>query len=81
MCKVTYFVQPCPTCGRKLQVKVEYLGLEVSCQHCGAGFISHDPDMAGAPPINPVDDALHKADAFLGKGLAGTHFPSMFGTN
>ncbi|QDU76102.1 hypothetical protein Pan97_31470 [Bremerella volcania] len=81
MCKVTYFVQPCPTCGRKLQVKVEYLGLEVSCQHCGAGFISHDPDMISPPLTNPVEDALHKADAYLGRGLSGTQFPATFGSN
>ncbi|MEW4561798.1 response regulator [Bremerella sp. JC770] len=81
MCKVTYFVQSCPTCGRKLQVKVEYLGLEVSCQHCGASFTSQDPAMVGAPLENPVDDALHKADAFLGRGLTSTHFPAAFGPN
>ncbi|PQO30448.1 hypothetical protein DTL21_24145 [Bremerella cremea] len=81
MCKVTYFVQSCPTCGRKLQVKVEYLGLEVSCQHCGANFISQDPTSLPAPIANPVDDALHKADAFLGRGLTNTQFPTTFGTN
>lgn len=81
MCKVTYFVQSCPTCGRKLQVKVEYLGLEVSCQHCGAKFISQDPTILAAPIANPIEDAIHRADAFLGKGMTSSHFPATFGTN
>jgi hypothetical protein len=34
MSKATYFVQECPTCGRKLQIRVEYLGKRVICQHC-----------------------------------------------
>jgi recombinational DNA repair protein (RecF pathway) len=39
----TYFVQECSTCGRNLQVRVEYLGKRVVCQHCGAGFEAHEP--------------------------------------
>lgn len=38
----TYFVQECPTCGRNLQVRVEYLGKKVVCQHCGARFEACD---------------------------------------
>lgn len=38
----TYFVQECPTCGRKLQVRVEYLGKRVVCQHCGSKFNACD---------------------------------------
>lgn len=34
----TYFVQECPTCGRNLQVRVEYLGKRVACQHCSGRF-------------------------------------------
>lgn len=39
----TYFVQECPTCGRNLQVRVEYLGKRVVCQHCGAKFEAAEP--------------------------------------
>lgn len=81
MCKITYFVQPCPTCGRKLQIKVEYLGLEVACQHCGANFVSQDPTILAAPSLNPIDEALHQADAFLGRGLVHAQYPTTFGTN
>ena len=38
----TYFVQECPTCGRRLQVRVEYLGRQVACQHCQAVFEAAD---------------------------------------
>ena len=30
----TYFVRPCPTCGRSLQIQVQYLGRTLTCQHC-----------------------------------------------
>jgi hypothetical protein len=39
----TYFVQECPTCGRRLQVRVEYLGKRVVCQHCQGAFTASDP--------------------------------------
>ncbi len=39
----TYFVQECPTCGRNLQVRVEYLGKRVVCQHCSSRFEACEP--------------------------------------
>jgi hypothetical protein len=38
----TYFVQECPTCGRRLQIRVEYLGKRVVCQHCQGTFAASD---------------------------------------
>lgn len=43
---VTYFLSDCPTCGRKLQIRVEYLGKRVACRHCHAVFEAKDPVMA-----------------------------------
>jgi hypothetical protein len=43
MPRSTYFVQECPTCGRNLQVRVEYLGRQVECQHCHARFDASEP--------------------------------------
>ena len=43
MAGATYFVQECPTCGRNLQVRVEYLGKRVACQHCRARFDAMRP--------------------------------------
>ncbi|MGY8768001.1 MAG: hypothetical protein ACKVH8_06135 [Pirellulales bacterium] len=39
---MTHFIQQCPTCGRRLQVKLAYLGKKVACQHCQAPFIAQD---------------------------------------
>jgi DNA-directed RNA polymerase subunit RPC12/RpoP len=45
MANSTYYVQECPTCGRRLQIRVEYLGRRVVCQHCHGAFIAADPAM------------------------------------
>jgi hypothetical protein len=42
----TYYVQECPTCGRNLQIRVEYLGKQVECQHCHARFEASEPGSA-----------------------------------
>ena len=47
MQNVTYFIQDCPTCGRKLNIRVEYLGKKVVCQHCRGPFLAWDQE--GAP--------------------------------
>ncbi len=38
----TYFVQGCPTCGRRLHVRVEYLGKKVICEHCRGSLVASD---------------------------------------
>jgi hypothetical protein len=45
MANPTYFVQECPTCGRTLQIRVEYLGRKVVCQHCQGALTAADPSM------------------------------------
>lgn len=45
MSNPTYFVQECPTCGRSLQIRVEYLGRKVVCQHCQGKLTAADPTM------------------------------------
>jgi len=40
MSQTIFFVQRCPTCGRQLQVRVEYLGRELSCEHCQGSFVA-----------------------------------------
>ena len=42
---LTYYLQPCPTCGRRLQVRIEYLGKQLACSHCQGAFIASDPDL------------------------------------
>ena len=42
----TYFVQVCPTCGRNLEIRVEFLGRRVTCQHCRGRFVASDDGLA-----------------------------------
>ena len=44
------FVQECPTCGRRLHIRVEYLGRKVSCQHCRGQLMACDPAGAALSP-------------------------------
>lgn len=74
MPNVTYFVQDCPTCGRKLNVRVEYLGRKVVCQHCQGAFVAWDPE--GAPPAavdsSSSTDALCNGTSGSGSSLSST---------
>jgi DNA-directed RNA polymerase subunit RPC12/RpoP len=61
----TYFVQECPTCGRNLQVRVDYLGKRVVCQHCRAKFEACDPSSATYPPMESSLSLLARAEQLL----------------
>ncbi len=61
----TYFVQECPTCGRNLQVRVEYLGKQVICQHCSARFVACEPGSAAYPPEGSGLSLLQRAEQLL----------------
>jgi hypothetical protein len=61
----TYFVQECPTCGRNLQVRVDYLGKRVVCQHCKARFEACDPSSAAYPPMESSLSLLARADQLI----------------
>jgi hypothetical protein len=65
MSRNTYFVQECPTCGRKLEVRVQYLGKQVLCQHCGARFEAYDAGSAAYPPPASSISLLERAEQLL----------------
>jgi hypothetical protein len=65
MTRSTYFVQECPTCGRNLQVRVQYLGKQVICQHCGARFEACDPASGAYPPPSSSLSLLERAEQLL----------------
>ena len=74
MAIATYFVQGCPTCGRNLQVRVQYLGKRVVCQHCGAKFHAVDsekplPEQSGTSILDRADHLLLEASAIIGIGI------------
>lgn len=64
MTRATYFIQECPTCGRRLQIRVEYLGKLVACQHCRGQFEAAD---AAAQKRRASDSSvlLARADELL----------------
>ncbi len=61
----TYYVQECPTCGRSLQIRVEYLGKRVACQHCAAKFEACDPSSVNYPPMASGISLLARADELI----------------
>ena len=61
----TYFSQPCPTCGRTLQIRVQYLGRDLQCHHCSGKFLAYDPADGGPPPSNSGLDLLARAELLL----------------
>ncbi len=65
MAMATYFVQECPTCGRNLQVRIEYMGKRVVCQHCSAAFEACDPTSEAYPPEESSLSLLDRADELI----------------
>ena len=65
MSNPTYFVQECPTCGRQLQIRVEYLGRRVVCQHCQGHLIAADPANARCGSTQGGNALLRRADELL----------------
>lgn len=59
----TFYVQECPTCGRRLHIRVEYLGKKVMCEHCRGSFVARDP--ANASGDCGSSNLLRRADELL----------------
>ena len=74
----TYFVQECPTCGRNLQVRVEYLGKKVVCQHCGARFEACDHsdsdlhDESAMSVLERADELIRQSGINLARASAAS---------
>ncbi len=65
----TFFTRPCPTCGRTLQIRVQYLGRNLACQHCSGRFIAHDLESETAAVDSP-GDLLARAERLLDRSQA-----------
>ncbi len=72
MSRATFFLRECPTCGRRLQIRVEYLGRTVRCKHCDALFEAADPSCR--PPA-PDSSLLERANRLLESFDAMRHRP------
>lgn len=60
-----FFVQDCPTCGRRLHIRVEYLGREVVCQHCRGRLTACDPATCRSKEPDRAAELLRRADELL----------------
>jgi hypothetical protein len=61
MAEATYFVQECPTCGRNLRIRVEYLGKRLVCQHCHGALVARDREA----PTYASFDLLQRATELI----------------
>ncbi len=64
MIRHAVFVQECPVCGRPLEIRNEYVGRKVSCQHCGGSFTAMDGHEE-RDWCSPRERMLKKADQLL----------------
>jgi hypothetical protein len=65
MPRIAYYYQDCPTCGRSLQVRVEYLGRTLCCPHCRGGFRAVDPSSVPLSSGDGQFDLMERANALL----------------
>lgn len=68
MSGATFFMQGCPTCGRRLQIRVEHLGRQVMCPHCRAWLVAADPSsVRGSNAAQGGDPLLQRAEKLLSR--------------
>ena len=65
MSQRVFFVRPCPTCGRRLHIRVEYLGKKVVCPHCGARLDAFEVNMAGPSTADPAGALMKRVEELL----------------
>jgi hypothetical protein len=61
-----YFFQDCPTCGRHVRIKAEYLGRRMSCLHCEGEFTASDRESRFDAPETRGMGLLHTVESLLG---------------
>jgi recombinational DNA repair protein (RecF pathway) len=76
MAGIMYFVQECPTCGRRVQVRVSYLGKRIACRHCGAQFAACDPQSPEYLLLDSSLTLLTRADQLLEASASRVTLPS-----
>lgn len=64
MASGTYFLRSCPTCGRSLEVRVELLGRDVECVHCGANFTANEASASAHDDLK-IEQLLARAQRYI----------------
>jgi hypothetical protein len=65
MSSPTYFSQECPTCGRSLLIRVEYLGKTLVCEHCHGELYACDPVSVRIDEAGHSSVLLRRADELI----------------
>jgi transposase-like protein len=66
MSYLTTFLKQCPSCGRRLEIKVRHLGKAVQCTHCRSTFTAENPSSPlGSSQENLIDQAIRDAEIYL----------------
>ena len=83
MLRFATYLQECPVCGRPLEVRTEYVGRRVQCQHCRGQWIARHPDRRGDATAHGGNRLLRQAEwllelssrrlAFAGRATAATY--------
>lgn len=58
-----YFIRECPICGRRVHIRIEYLGRQVMCRHCRGQFLAEDPTNGNS--CSASENILHRAEELL----------------
>ncbi len=74
MTTISYFFQECPTCGRHVRVKAEYLGRRLSCLHCHGEFVAADRESRFESTSQKTPPLLARVERLL--ALAETVAPA-----
>ena len=61
MSEALHYIQQCPTCGRRVQVRLEYSGRRLACEHCHGVFIANASEHD--EPVH--EDVLGRVDELL----------------
>jgi hypothetical protein len=68
MSKDTRIVQSCPSCKKRLHIRLKHVGKRVGCRHCLHRFKVRDPSSSfslsdsGMALLNRVDEVLEQAN-------------------
>jgi hypothetical protein len=65
--RLTHIMQPCPTCGRRLRILVQYLGKRVYCTHCQRQFIARDWRGVCSKTADADGDLAQRAERLLAR--------------
>lgn len=76
MSRPTFFVQECPTCGRSLEIRVEYLGKVVHCQHCRGQLLASDRVAHVRAAVDDGAALLLRAEQLLAEASRHAHPPT-----